>query len=102
MACAGLPEEKHFILWANAALQEVNTVSELSVRIVDEAESAKLNKKWRNKSGPTNVLSFPAEVAEEVLPRLLGDIVVCAPVIARVSRSRHIGHIWLFMAHYIY
>ncbi len=81
--CAGLPEKEQFRLWADAVLQSIDVVSELSIRVVDEQESAALNEKWRNKNGPTNVLSFPADVPGEVQPRPLGDIVVCAPVIAR-------------------
>ena len=85
---ADLPDHEQFTLWVNAALQDVDTASELSLRIVDETEGARLNEEWRKKSGPTNVLSFPAELAEEIRPRFLGDIVICAPIIAREASEQ--------------
>jgi probable rRNA maturation factor len=71
--------------WAAAAAPP-EAQGEMTVRIVDEAESAELNGRFRGRSGPTNVLSFPADFdlavpAEE--PRPLGDLVICAPVVAR-------------------
>lgn len=55
--------------------------AELTVRIVDENESAALNEEYRNKTGSTNVLSFPFECPDEVELNLLGDLVICAPVV---------------------
>lgn len=65
---------------AAAACFDEDTEVELSVRLVDAAESAKLNGEWRDKPHATNVLSFPAEVS---LPGLavLGDLVICMPVV---------------------
>lgn len=83
-----LPAKDQLALWANAALQDVDTPSELTIRIVDETEGAQLNEKWRKKIGPTNVLSFPAQVAEEIQPKLLGDIVICAAVVAREATQQ--------------
>lgn len=85
---AAIPAKEQLALWANAALQDVDTPSELTIRIVDETEAAQLNEKWRKKIGPTNVLSFPAHVAEEIQPRLLGDIVICAAVVAREAAQQ--------------
>ncbi len=62
---------------------------ELTVRIVDEAESAQLNATWRHKDGPTNVLSFPADLPAEMPLAVLGDLAVCAPVVAREAREQH-------------
>ena len=67
---------------------------ELTVRIVDEHESAELNARYRGKTGPTNVLSFAAEAAEavaaaggeELLP--YGDVVICAAVVEREAREQ--------------
>ena len=50
---------------------------------MDEDEGAELNEAYRRKQGPTNVLSFPFEAPPGVELSLLGDIVVCAPVVAR-------------------
>ena len=91
LAVAGstnLPANDQIALWANAALQDVDIPSELTIRIVDEIEGAELNEKWRKKIGPTNVLSFPAQVAEEIQPKLLGDIVICATVVAREAAQQ--------------
>ena len=85
---AQVPDTEQITLWAIAALDGVDTDSELSVRVVDEEEGAQLNEKWRKKSDPTNVLSFPAEVGEEIQPKPLGDIVICAPVVAREAREQ--------------
>lgn len=69
--------------WASAALRDESTSVELSLRIVDEQESAALNQQYRGKAGATNVLSFPFDaVTPEPLP-ILGDIVICAPVVNR-------------------
>lgn len=63
---------------------------ELTVRVVDEDESAELNERYRGKRGPTNVLSFnadaPAGRGTELLP--FGDVVICAPVVAREAREQ--------------
>ena len=60
---------------------------ELCVRIVDEDESQRLNRDYRHNDAPTNVLSFPADVD---LPDALiwGDVLVCAPVVAREAAAR--------------
>jgi probable rRNA maturation factor len=67
--------------WVSHALQGEDDV-ELVVRIVDEAEMTALNQRYRGKSGVTNVLSFPYEPLPGAPAGLLGDIVVCAPVVA--------------------
>ena len=84
----GLPETAEIAAWVTAALAAETADAELTVRIVDEAEGAELNRRWRGKDGPTNVLSFPAEGLDEVAPALLGDIVVCAPVVEREAKQQ--------------
>jgi len=73
--------------WATAALGRRGTGREIAVRVVAPRESQKLNKQWRGKDKPTNVLSFPAadvraptRVTEHVP---LGDLVICADVVRR-------------------
>ena len=80
---ASLPRQEQLTEWANAALKETENPVEISIRIVDENEAAELNEKWRKQSGATNVLSFPATVELEMEAQLLGDIVICGPVIER-------------------
>lgn len=81
----GLPAEAELRRWAEAALAGAGyrREAEITVRIVNEAESAVLNERYRRKQGPTNVLSFPFEAPSEVESALLGDIVICAPVVLR-------------------
>ncbi len=73
--CAEIPSKKQFVKWAKAALR-VDT--EVTIRIVDEAEDRALNLAYRGKDYATNVLTFPLIET----PHLIGDIVICAPVVA--------------------
>ena len=84
----GLPTRRELKQWAEAALVESRSDAEITIRIVNEEESAELNQTYRHKNGPTNVLSFPAEVPEEVEVDLLGDLVICAPVVAREANEQ--------------
>jgi probable rRNA maturation factor len=59
------------------------------IRIVDEDESAQLNETYRHKSGATNVLSFPFDVPEGIELNLLGDLVICAPVLSREADTQN-------------
>ncbi|HCS62926.1 MAG TPA: rRNA maturation RNase YbeY [Cellvibrio sp.] len=75
--------------WISAALQSQSFEdAEVSVYIVDEDEGQELNAQYRGKDYPTNVLSFPADIAEEVGVPLLGDLVVCAPVVEREAQEQ--------------
>ena len=82
-----LPDDDQFELWATAALQNRGD-AELTVRLVDREESRQLNATYRGKDSPTNVLSFPAEVPAEVDLPLLGDIVICAPLVDEEARQQ--------------
>src|SRR5699024_4314824 len=62
-------------------------IVQLSVRIVDAAESAALNARYRSRDTPTNVLSFPAGVDMPGL-RVLGDLAICAAVVEREAREQ--------------
>ena len=81
VACEGaVPSEADFLRWTQAALSSESDAVELSVRLVDTDESAALNQQYRQKEGATNVLSFPFESPIELSPRLIGDLVICAPI----------------------
>lgn len=84
----GVPAEAEFRRWAEAALSGRRAEAELAIRVVDEAESAELNSRYRGKVGPTNVLSFVAELPTGVPLSVLGDLVICAPVVAREAREQ--------------
>ncbi len=84
-ACASedSPDEDSIKRWVSAAIRDERDECELSIRIVDELESADFNQRYRGKSGATNVLSFPFDaVTPEPLP-ILGDLVICAPILVR-------------------
>ncbi|QEY13355.1 rRNA maturation RNase YbeY [Cellvibrio sp. KY-YJ-3] len=75
--------------WIGAALHSQKLEdAEVSLYIVDEDESQQLNSQYRGKDYPTNVLSFPADIPEEVGVPLLGDLVVCAPVVEREAQEQ--------------
>ncbi|GLX13562.1 endoribonuclease YbeY [Pseudomonas straminea] len=79
-----LPAEADFQAWCAIALRQRSADSELTIRLVDEEEGRELNRTWRGKDYATNVLSFPADVPDELLDiPLLGDLVICVPVVER-------------------
>ncbi len=84
-----IPSVENIELWITTALQsdELNE-AEVSVYIVDDQESQELNFQYRNKDKPTNVLSFPADIPDEVGVPLLGDLVICAPVVEREAQEQ--------------
>ena len=89
-ACASedSPDEDSIKRWVSAAVRDERDECELSIRIVDEQESADFNQRYRGKSGATNVLSFPFDaVTPEPLP-ILGDLVICAPVLVREAAEQ--------------
>ena len=79
---ASIPEKSQFKKWAQAALR-VDT--EVTIRIVDAQEALELNSTYRGKDYATNVLTFP--LTEE--PILMGDIIICAPVVAAEANAQH-------------
>jgi probable rRNA maturation factor len=81
----GIPGAESIQQWVEQALPADNAAAELTVRIVDEAEITALNRQYRGKDGPTNVLSFPYEEIPGIAAGLLGDVVICAPVVASES-----------------
>ncbi|AZR34722.1 rRNA maturation RNase YbeY [Xanthomonas vasicola] len=88
----GLPSAVSFRKWVAAALKGRIREADLAVRVVDEKEGCSLNHHYRGKDYATNVLSFPAKLPEG-LPKgikmpLLGDLVICAPVVAREAAEQ--------------
>ncbi len=92
----GLPAPASFRRWAVAALAGRRAEAQFSVRVVGEAEGAELNRRYRGKQGATNVLSFPFEVPSGVDLPWLGDLVICAPVVAReaLAQGKPAGAHW--------
>lgn len=97
------PSEQQFGEWAELAatapFNQYNDEQELTIRIVDDNESRALNHTYRNIDKSTNVLSFPYEQTPEFHIPLLGDLVICAPVViheANVQRKQAEAH-WAHM-----
>lgn len=86
----GLPGDRQFRRWVSAALRGAGhrRNAELSIRLVNEAEGRRLNRRWRSKNYATNVLSFSAELPPGLRSPLLGDLVICAPVVRREAAQQ--------------
>lgn len=85
-----IPSTALFKRWAKTALQEKIANAEVTIRIVDKDEIKALNSTYRHKNKPTNVLSFPFEMPEDVdidIP-ILGDIIICAEVIIEEAQEQ--------------
>ncbi|HEY3645687.1 MAG TPA: rRNA maturation RNase YbeY [Gammaproteobacteria bacterium] len=83
-----VPTAVQFQRWAEAAFAGRREAAELSIRVVDEQEGAALNARYRGKDYATNVLSFPAELPSGVPLPMVGDLVICATVVAREAREQ--------------
>lgn len=90
----GVPGEADFAAWAGAALTTLQLPARhyhLSIALVDESDSARLNQTWRGKSGPTNILSFPA--GDMPFPadghHLLGDLAICPGIVRHEAATQN-------------
>lgn len=81
------PDDDSLIRWAALALRD-KPDHELTIRLVDANESQALNSEYRHKDYPTNVLSFPADLPPELNIPLLGDLVICVPVVNREAAEQ--------------
>ncbi|MGX2973933.1 rRNA maturation RNase YbeY [Ursidibacter arcticus] len=100
-----LPTEEQFSHWVNQALtMQAQTAdypeTEMTIRIVDEAESHELNLTYRGKDKPTNVLSFPFEVPDGIELPLLGDLVICRQVVEKeaIEQQKPLDAHWAHLA----
>ncbi len=88
-----IPSESLFQIWINATEQALkqadNTPLEVTIRIVDEDQSAELNLAYRKKQGPTNVLSFPYDPIPGSEESLLGDLAICAPIVQQQADAQN-------------
>jgi probable rRNA maturation factor len=94
----GVPEPDQFERWLSVTLSKVRADrdAEISIMVVSEAVSRELNHQYRSKDKPTNVLSFPADIPDYVESNLLGDLVICAPVVIREAseQNKPLEHHW--------
>ncbi len=93
-----LPDDETIRRFAAVALADLDEPV-LTLRIVDEPEGRELNRRWRGRDSATNVLSFPADLPDGTGIELLGDIVICAPVVEREAAEQgksvvaHLAHL---------
>ncbi|MBF8756959.1 MULTISPECIES: rRNA maturation RNase YbeY [Pseudomonas] len=86
---AAAPDDAAFRRWCELALRQRTADSEMTIRLVDEPEGRELNRTYRHKDYATNVLSFPADVPDDLLDiPLLGDLVICVPVVEREATEQ--------------
>lgn len=105
-SAGSVPREQDIQSWIDAALDQSgnDSRSEISVRVVDEEEAKDLNRRYRGTDRATNVLSFPAGGDAPLAlppgaPRLLGDIVICGPVVEReaAEQGKTVADHWAHM-----
>lgn len=91
LTAAGIPRADSFRRWAAAALAVTRRrrASELSIRLVGTEEGRAFNRDYRGRDYATNVMSFPVELPSGLRTPLLGDLIVCAPVVAREAAEQH-------------
>jgi probable rRNA maturation factor len=101
VARTGLPSTVSFRRWADAALAGAKRrkSAELAIRIVGTREGRRLNRDYRDKDYATNVLSFPMELPPGVTLPLIGDLAICAPVVAReaTEQGKRVRDHWAHM-----
>jgi probable rRNA maturation factor len=96
------PSSRRIAAWVAEVLRGRRARAALAVRLVDREEGLALNRRWRGRRAPTNVLAFPTAGLEAVAPGLLGDIVICVPVVleeARRQRKRTDAHFAHMVVH---
>ncbi|ASI90193.1 MULTISPECIES: rRNA maturation RNase YbeY [Vibrio] len=95
----GLPSADEFQGWLDKTITPFQQDAELTIRIVDEEESQQLNRDYRGKDKPTNVLSFPFEAPPGVEMDLLGDMIICRQVVEKeaIEQSKPLIAHWAHM-----
>ncbi|MGX9740647.1 rRNA maturation RNase YbeY [Pseudocitrobacter corydidari] len=94
LACednTGLPDESQFQTWLDAVIPQFQEESEVTIRLVDTAESHELNLTYRGMDKPTNVLSFPFEAPPGMEMPLLGDLIICRQVVELEAKEQNVS-----------
>ncbi|MDX1524762.1 MAG: rRNA maturation RNase YbeY [Pseudidiomarina maritima] len=85
-----IPSQQQFSQWVTSVLKHLaQPDSEMTIRVVDSDEGLQLNHDYRGKDYATNVLSFPFESPVPLPLQLLGDLVICAPVVSREAAEQN-------------
>ena len=83
-----IPTEEFFKACVEHALSAYRNEAELTIRLVDREEACALNRRWGGHDVATNVLSFPVEDIDHAAPDLLGDVVLCAPLVQAEAQAQ--------------
>lgn len=91
---AHIPSEQQIEAWVSAAIQHIPEQVPIHqqlmvIRFVSREESAALNETFRHKTGPTNVLAFEDKPLAGLEPDTLGDLAICADVVAAEAAAQH-------------
>lgn len=87
---SAMPEDRTISAWVRQILTILNEApAEITIRIVSEEEITELNGRFRHKTGPTNVLSFPVGVEDEEACTILGDVVLCAGIVTAEAAEQN-------------
>jgi probable rRNA maturation factor len=84
----GLPSDDQLQAWFEHAVRNAREQAEVTIRLVDEGESQSLNRDYRGKDKPTNVLSFPFDAPPGIDIDLLGDLIICRQVVEREAEQQ--------------
>jgi probable rRNA maturation factor len=84
------PSQADIEQWITVSLNKLNQTGSVLVRIVDEPEITQLNHQYRKKNKATNILSFPSQLPPELRDNMLGDMVICAPVLEKEAQEQQI------------
>jgi len=79
---AGIPDDETLQAWASAAHMDPATHIEINLRIVSKAEIQSINRTYRGQNKATNVLSFASSVPPGAPLDILGDLIICAEIVA--------------------
>jgi probable rRNA maturation factor len=82
-----VPSRAQFVRWVAGAIPGATRCTDVSIRVVGAARSRRLNARYRRKDQPTNVLSFAGAGLAPDGRRFLGELVICAPLMAREARA---------------
>ncbi len=87
---SNIPLRNLFSKWINIISHNINIKEEyITIRIVESVESQVLNKQFRDKDSPSNVLSFPTQLPEHIDNQYLGDIVICADIVEQEALAQN-------------
>lgn len=82
---SNIPDKLFLKQCVDLVLDDLPKNTEITLRVVDEAEMIELNHTYRQKNSATNVLSFPAELPDDIQLNYLGDVVICQSVMEQES-----------------